>query len=301
MSKRSWYQYQRLAAPYAFVAPFVFTFLIFGLYPLIKSMVLSLYITNGPKSRVFVGLGNFEFLLSDADFQKAVWNTAVFAFWSVCLQIPISLGLAILLNQKFVKGRDFFRFSFFSPHLFGQVFVAILFAIIFIPQFGLLNQALHFFFGVDKDVKWLGNPNLVMPALVLTSLWMGIGFNMIYFLAALQSIDKTLYEAAEVDGANPMQKFWNVTFPGIKPVLVFVLVIVTIGSFQLYELPYIMLNQTAGPENAGLTVVMFLYQQGFEAGDLGYASAVGWTLALIVMCVAIVQVYLSGAARSEQS
>ena len=123
---------------------------------------------------------------------------------------------------------------------------------------------------------------------------------MIYFLAALQAVDRDLYEAAMVDGANAWQQFWNVTMPSIKPVAVFVLVTSTIGSFQLFELPYILLNG-GGPNNAGMTVVMYLYQNGFVTGDLGYASAVGWTLALAVLVIALVQVRLTGTWKGTES
>ena len=289
------FRWQHRHAPYLFVAPFVVVFCTFGLYPLVKSLVLSFYITSGPKSRVFVGLGNFAFLASDPDFLKAVWNTAVFALFSVFLQLPLSLGLALLLNRRRLRGRNFFRLMFFSPRLVGMVFVAVLFVVIFQPQFGLLNRVLHALIGLDLDTKWLANRALVMPALVLTSLWMYVGFNMIYFLAALQAVDRNLYDAARVDGANAWQQFWHVTVPGIKPVAVFVVVLSTIGSFQLFELPYLMLGNTGGPENAGLTIVMYLYQNGFETGDLGYASAIGWTLALGVLVVSLIQMRITGA------
>jgi ABC-type sugar transport system permease subunit len=181
--------------------------------------------------------------------------------------------------------------------LLGQVFVAVLFSVLFIPQYGLLNQALHAIAPRQfaLDTKWLSNPNLVMPALVLTALWLYCGFNMIYFLAALQAVDRELYEAAMVDGANGWHQFWAVTLPGIRPVAVFVLVTSTIGSFQLFELPYIMLNNSAGPDNAGLTIVMYLYNNGFVTGDLGYASAVGWTLALGMLVISLAQMRLTGA------
>ncbi|MFT5090213.1 MAG: ABC-type sugar transport system permease subunit [Candidatus Latescibacterota bacterium] len=288
------FRLQHRYAPYVFVAPFVVLFLVFTLYPLIKSIMLSFYITNGPKSQIFVGLDNFRFLWSDPAFHKAVWNTSFYAACSVFLQLPLSLGLALLLNSKMVKGRDFFRFSFFSPHLVGQVFVAVLFSVIFIPKFGLLNRVLHTLFGTAIDTKWLGNPELVMPALVLTSLWMYVGFNMIYFLAALQSVDRELYEAAQVDGAGPIKQFVHVTLPGIRSVAVFVAVLSTIGSFQLFELPYVMLGNTAGPDDAGLTVVMYLFQNGFVAGDLGYASAIGWTLTMGVLVISLIQMRLTG-------
>jgi ABC-type sugar transport system permease subunit len=293
------FRLQHRYAPYIFVAPFVILFLVFTLYPLIKSVLLSFYITNGPKSQVFVGLDNFRFLWGDPAFHKAVSNTTFYAVCSVFLQLPLSLGLALLLNNQLVKGRDFFRFSFFSPHLVGQVFVAVLFSVIFIPKFGLLNRVLHALFDTAIDTKWLGNPELVMPALVLTSLWMYVGFNMIYFLAALQSVDKELYEAAQVDGAGRIKQFLHVTVPGIRSVAVFVTVLSTIGSFQLFELPYVMLNNTAGPDNAGLTVVMYLFQNGFVAGDLGYASAIGWTLTMGVLVISLIQMRLTGTWKKE--
>lgn len=290
-----WFVLQYRMAPYLFVSPFLILFLTFGAYPIVKSLLLSFYVTNGPKSAVFVGLQNFAFLLSDPDFHTAVWNTAVFAFWSVFLQLPLSLGLALLLNSVWVKGREVLRLAFFSPNLLGQVFVGVLFSVLFIPQYGLVNRFLHAIANIPLDTKWLANPNLVMPALVLTSLWMYVGFNMVYFLAALQAVDKDLYEAATVDGANAWHQFWAVTLPGIKPVAVFVLVMSTIGSFQLFELPWIMLNNSAGPDQAGLTIVMYLYQTGFVTGDLGYASAVGWTLALGVLLISLFQMRVTGA------
>jgi ABC-type sugar transport system permease subunit len=293
------FRLQHRYAPYLFVAPFVILFLTFTLYPIAKSLSLSFYITNGPKSQVFVGWDNFRFLWGDPAFHRAVWNTCTYALTSVFLQLPLSLGLALLLNSRLVKGRNFFRFGFFSPHLVGQVFVAVLFSVVFIPKFGLLNRVLHGLVGTAIDTKWLGNPELVMPALVLTSLWMYVGFNMIYFLAALQSVDRELYEAAQVDGAGAFKQFVHVTLPGIRSVAVFVTVLSTIGSFQLFELPYVMLSNTAGPDNSGLTVVMYLFQNGFIAGDLGYASAIGWTLTMGVLVISLAQMRLTGTWKRE--
>lgn len=289
----SWYRLQRKTAPYVFLLPFVLLFSIFSFYPLVKSFILAFFITSGPNSRVFVGLDNFRFLLSDPDFAKAVTNTATYAFFSVFLQLPLSLGLALLVNRKWLRGRNFFRLAFFAPNLVGQVFVAVLFSVIFLPKFGLLNRFLFWLASVPLDTKWLQDPSLVMPALVLTSLWMHVGFNMIYFLAALQAVDKDLYDAANVDGANPWQRFRHVTLPGIRPVAALVVTLATIGSFQLFELPYVMLGQTPGPANSGLTIVMYLYVNGFEAGDLGYAATVGWALALGLLFLSTIQIKLS--------
>ncbi len=270
-------------------------FLTFGLWPIVKSLILAFYATNGPKSNVFVGWNNFRFLFSDLTFHQAVWNTVVYAFWSVFLQLPLALGLAMLLNQPWLRARNFLRLAFFAPNLLGQVFVGVLFSVLFVPQFGLVNRALHGLApGFSLDTEWLTNPAWVMPALVLTSLWMYVGFNMIYFLAALQAVDRDQYEAAMVDGANAWQQFWAVTLPGIRPVAVFVLVTATIGSFQLFELPYIMLNNSGGPDNSGLTIVSYLYMNGFMTGDLGYASAVGWVLALGLLAISLVQMRATG-------
>lgn len=290
-----WFALQHRLAPYLFVAPFVLLFLVFGLWPIIKSLVLAFYATNGPKSNIYVGLNNFRFLFADPAFHTAVWNTIVYAFWSVFLQLPLALGLALLLNQPWLRARGFLRLAFFSPNLLGQVFVGVLFSVLFVPQFGLINRALHALVpAFSLDTEWLSNPAWVMPALVLTSLWMYVGFNMIYFLAALQAVDRDLYEAAMVDGANGRQQFFAVTLPGIRPVAVFVLVTATIGSFQLFELPYIMLGNSGGPNNAGLTIVSYLYMNGFMIGDLGYASAVGWVLALGLLAISLVQMRLTG-------
>jgi ABC-type sugar transport system permease subunit len=290
---------QQKLAPYIFISPFVILFAVFGAYPILKSLSLSLYATNGPKDAIFVGLANYQFLMGDPDFLTAVRNTAIYAFFSVFLQLPIALGLAMLLSSKWVAGREFWRLAFFSPNLLGQVFVGVLFAILYQPQFGLVNRGLNWMSrgAVALDTKWLNDPDLVMPALVATSIWMYAGFNMVYFLAALQSVDKDLYEAAEVDGANAWQQFLNVTVPGIKPVITFVVVTATLGSFQLFELPYILLGNGPGPKQAGLTIVMYLYDRGFVTGDLGYASAVGWTLALGVLIISMIQVRLTGGVK----
>jgi len=292
-SRRHKLQYR--LAPYLFVSPFLILFAVFGVWPIIKSLMLSFYATSGPQDAVFVGSKNFSFLLSDPDFHTAVRNTIIFALCSIVLQLPLALGLALLLSQRWVRGRELLRLAVFSPYLVGQVFVGVLFSVLFIPQYGLLNKGLNAVLGTPLDTKWLANPALVMPALVITALWMYTGLHMIYLLAALQAVDRELYEAAQVDGANAWQQFRAVTLPGIRPVAIFVLITSTIGSFQLFELPYILLNNSPGPNNAGLTIVMYLYQTGFVTGDLGYASAVGWTLAMAVLLISLAQLRLTGA------
>src|SRR5829696_63538 len=152
---------------------------------------------------------------------------------------------------------------------------------LFTPRYGLLNRFLQSLVGWGIDQEWLTQPALVMPAVVIAGLWLYVGFNMIYFLAALQNVDQSLVEAARIDGAGPWQTFLNVTVPAIAPVATFVIVTSTIGSFQLFELPYTLLqnnNSGFGPDNSGLTIVGYLYRFAFESGDLGTAAAVGWLL-----------------------
>lgn len=277
--------------PYLFLAPFLVVFAVFLVYPLLQSVLLSMEQTFGPKHIQFVFLDNFRNLFSDPRFFRALSNTAIYAAASVFLQLPLSLALALLLNRDDVRGRAFFRLIFFSPALVGAVFVGVMFAIIFQRRTGLLNMVLHQLIGWDLDFPWL--QEYVMTALVLASLWMWTGFNMVYFLAALQNVDKDLTDAAHIDGAGPWQRFVHVTLPAIRPVGGFVLLLSMIGSFQLFELPYLLLGNTAGPQDSGLTIVMYLYQTGFEVGDLGYASAIGWVLAVILVGLAMVQRRLS--------
>ncbi len=292
-----WYRVQSRYAPYLFISPFLLLFLLFWAYPLIQSLRLSLYVTSGPASQVFVGLDNFRFLLSDPDFHLAVRNTLVYSFFAVGVQLPLSLGLAMLLNRPGLRWRNVFRFVFFSPHLMGTVFASVLFSLIFAPRFGLFNRLLHLLVGLPMNTRWLGDAELVMPAIVILSLWLNVGFYMIYFLAALQAVSRDLYEAAWVDGAGPVTRFLHVTLPGIWPVMLFVIVISTIGSFRIFELPWLLLQNTSGPDQSGLFIVTYLYQSGFETADLGYASAIGWTLTVGVLLLTLIQLRLGGFGR----
>mgnify|MGYP003952484231 FL=1 len=268
-----------------FLAPFIITFLVFTAYPLVQSVNLSMHQTYGPKTSTFVGTGNFTQLFGDPLFWKALGNTFLFALGSVLLQLPLSLGLALLLDRPGIKGRLLFRLIYFSPSLAGIVFVALLFGPIFEKNTGLLNVWLNSWIGFDLEFPWMERH--VMTGLIVAGMWMYVGFNMVYFLAALQNVDRSIEEAALVDGAGPWQRFRHVTIPAIRPVAGFVVLLSVIGSFQLFELPFVLLNNTAGPDNRGLTIVMYLYQTGFEIGDLGYASAIGWSLAILLMILAI--------------
>jgi ABC-type sugar transport system permease subunit len=297
MNRNRWWQWQQRFAPYFFVAPFVLLFCLFTLYPMFRSLLLSFQKTAGPRNHVYVGLENYRYLLGhDWVFLRAVLNTAGFTVAFLLLQIPLSLGLAMLLNGK-VRFRNFLRFSFFSSYLVGQVFVAVIFFQLFGAR-GLINHIISLIAGHAITVPWLTSPAMIIPSMLIASLWLTTGYGMIYFLAALQTVDRELYDAAQVDGAGHWSAFFHITLPGIRPVLVYVILVGTIFGFQLFELPYVLL-QGPGPGGAGLTIVMYLFFMGFSSGDLGYASAIGWTLMLLLLLVSLAQIKLTGAAKIE--
>lgn len=278
--------WQVRAAPYLFCSPFVVLFTVFMAWPLVRSLVLSVQQTVGHETR-FIGLRNYSFLLlHDPVMWLAAANTVGYAVAILLVQIPAALGLAVLLNGKRVRCRELFRFAFFAPFLVGQVFVAMIFGQM-LSNNGPVNGAIR---GVFKhaEILWLADPVMGRIAIVIASLWMGVGFGMIYFLAALQSVDKELYEAADIDGAGNWQQFWNVTLPGIRPVLAFLILSGTIGGLQLFELPYLLFGGP-GPKGAGTTIVAYLFTW-IESGDLNTAAAVGWLLAVVVIGVALLQV-----------
>ncbi|HWP06301.1 MAG TPA: sugar ABC transporter permease [Polyangiaceae bacterium] len=290
---------QRGLAPYLFLAPYLVVLLVFTLYPLANAAVLAFQQTNGPATRAFVGFDNFRFIFSDPTFYQALKNTTIFAACSVLVQLPLSMGLALLLNEGKGRARALLRLVLFSPNLVGQIFVGVLFSVLFTARYGLVNRFLQALFGWGLEKQWLQDPALVMPAIIIAALWLYVGFNMIYFLAALQSVDKTLEEAARVDGATRLQVFWNVTLPSMRHVVVFVVVTSLIGSYQLFELPLALLSSSngRGPDNAGLTVITYLYDVGFVTGDLGLGSAVGWVIAIIIFTLSLLQIRFSGLAE----
>lgn len=283
--ERVW-RWQSRYAPYLFMAPFVAVFAVFLAYPLTRSLVLSFHKTIGPGRIEFVGLGNFRFLMRDWLFWGAVANTTLFTIGFLLIQIPLSLGLALLLNSKWIRGRDWFRFAFFSTHLTGQVFVAVIFALLLDRRRGPVNQLLGAI-GIGP-IGWLTDPNWVMVSVLLAALWLSVGFGMVYLLAALQGVDRELYEAASVDGAGRISQFFHITLPGIRRVLNLLIFTGVVAGLQLFELPYV-LNQGVGPGGRGITIVMYLFITGFEVGDLGYASAIGWMLVVMVAIVGIIQ------------
>ena len=292
--KNIWNRQQKIA-PYLFIAPFYILFIVFMGYPLLSSLIMSFYEMRGFQSKIYVGFSNFLDLFSDPIFWKSVWNTTYFALGTLTLQLPIALILALILNSKYVKGKNILRLAFFTPVLVAGVFVAIIFNLIYDQRAGIINNEFILF---GKEIGWLNDAKYVMPAVILTGVWQWAGFNMIYFIAGLQGIRQDLYEAAAVDGANWWQAFVHVTLPSLRPVIAFVVVVSMIGSFQLFDLPFILTNG-GEPADAGSTIVMYLYKNGFQFMRLGYAATIGWVLFMIIAIISIAQLKLLGIFREE--
>lgn len=281
------------------LAPFLIIVIIFTILPLGTAVKLSTEQTFGPGTARFVGLGNFQSVLQDPLFWTALKNTTIFTLGSVLVQLPIALGMALLLNQPNLRGRAFFRLVLFSPVMVGVVYVAMIFFVLFQKRTGVINQLLASIFpSWDVGFAWLDN--YIMLALIVATLWQYMGFNMVYFLAALQNVPKELEEAARLDGASSWKRFRHVVLPAITPVASFVVLLSIVGSFQVFELPFLLLQGQAGVDNKGLTIVGYLYQTGFQSGDLGYASAIGWAIALVLGGCAVMQYVLSSKAEGQR-
>ena len=276
----------------AFVAPALGLIVVFFVVPVAAGFLLAatdfdIYAIGDLATARFVGLANFAALLRDPVFWKALLNTFYFVLVGGPLSVAVSLGAAMLLNVRVVRFKGLFRTVYFAPVVTTMVAVATVWRYLYHPRFGLLNQLLGAV-GIG-GVNWLGDPRWAMPAIILMSVWKNFGYNMIIFVAGLQSIPGTLYEAARVDGAGPWQQFRHITLPALRPMLVFVGIITMIGYFQLFTEPYVLIGGTGGPLNATLSLVMYMYKQGFRWWNIGFGAAVAFVLFLIILAGTLVQ------------
>jgi multiple sugar transport system permease protein len=275
---------------WAFALPFLLLFLAFWALPIVASFVLSLTdfgITNlrEPFDAPYIGLDNYSKLIHDELFWKSARNTAYFVVVGVPATIALGLVLAVGLNHAALRLKGLFRVGYYVPVVTSIVAVAVIWRYLYNPDVGLINRLLDLV-GISGP-NWLGDPHLAMPSLIALGVWRNFGFDVVIFLAALQAIDPTLYEAARTDGATAWQVFRRITLPLLRPALLFLTVLTTIGYLQVFEEPFVMTK--GGPLNSTLTVSQLTYNQGFKFFHLGYASAISYALMVVIAVLAFLQ------------
>jgi multiple sugar transport system permease protein len=276
-------------AALGFLAPGLIAFLAFSLGPATYSLFVGFTKWNGLSAPVWVGLRNYVELAGDPLFRTAVRNTAAFTALFVILVGITSTGLAVLLNRK-AFGTSVVRFLWFLPIVTDMVSVSLVWTWIYHFRFGVLNYLLGLV-GLPPQA-WLGDKNLALISLVILSVWRWTGYYAIIILAGLQGVPNDLYEAARIDGANRWQSFTRITLPLISPAIFFVIVIAMMSSFQVFEQMWVMTR--GGPEDATISIAMFLYIEGFQFLNMGYASAVAWVLFLIIFALTVLNWRLRG-------
>lgn len=280
--KRYWW------APYLFISPFYVMFAVFMLYPVVFSFALSFNSWNGVGQMTWEGLGNFARLLDDGLVWQSFTNSAIIFFMYVPAMTLAALILAALLNSAYLRLRSLWRACIFLPYVTAVVAVGFTFALLLDRDYGLLNLILVKL-GFSK-VDWLLQPNLARLSLSALVTWRWLGYNMIIMLGGLQNISPDLYEAARIDGAGPVRSFLSVTMPLMRPVILFAVILSTIGTFSLFTEPYVLFQGTggAGPAHATLTPVLYLYQHAFNYLRFGYASAIAYVyFALLFILTAL--------------
>ncbi|HEY8457392.1 MAG TPA: sugar ABC transporter permease [Actinopolymorphaceae bacterium] len=276
-------------AAYAFISPAYVLFLVFLAGPLLGAIVLSLYSWQLLGSSEFIGLDNFRTLAQDDVALRSIGNTFVFTFWSVVLHIGLGLPLALAVNRAMPTILSYvLRASVFFPMLVSWAAVSLIWKYILDPNFGVINYYLERL-GIAAPT-FLVDPDWAMPALIVVDLWKTIGFTFIILLAGLQGIPSHLYDAARVDGASAVQRFWNVTLPMLSPTLFFATIITFIGAFQIFEPMFIMTG--GGPKDSTLSIVMHIYETAFRRFEMGYASALALVVFVVIMIVTLVQLRL---------
>lgn len=274
-------------AGYLFVTPMLLGLTFFTLIPLVASLILSFTEWNfvtGFKSITFLGMDNFDQLINDVNLKKALINNFIFM-----LVVPATMAFALVLAviiDRAVYMKSFFKLIYFMPYISSIVAVSIVWQVLFHPSYGPVNEFLMSI-GIEQPPKWLADITFALPSVMMIMIWSNIGYNLIIYIAGLQSIPKDLYEAAEIDGASIMQKFWKVTIPMISPTTFFLFITGIIGSFKVFEIVAVLTQ--GGPAGATNVVVYYLYELAFIHLKMGYASAVSWVLFVIIFIITFLQ------------
>jgi ABC-type sugar transport system permease subunit len=293
--KNTWYLRQAKLAPYIFIAPFYLLFFVFFLFPSLAALVLSFYKWNGIGDPTWLGLRNFQRLFEDPDFWQAVGNTLIYVGAALFIIVPLALVLATLLNSRELGMRSIWRSAYFTPVVTSSVAIALVFSLLYSRDYGLIN-AIFLNLGLPA-INWLGDGNWAKVSIIILMVWRSTGYLMIYFLAGMQSISQEYYEAAMIDGANDLQQFLRITIPLLRPVILYVSIIVTIGSLQIFEEPFILTS--GGPANATLSISQYLYVHGISGLKFGLGSAVGLLMFLAIFAISAVQLRAFGIFKQD--
>ncbi|MCV3239289.1 carbohydrate ABC transporter permease [Mesorhizobium sp. ZC-5] len=278
---------QRTQTAYAFLTPYLLIFLAFWIWPIINSFWLS-FLNTRSANWTFNPRMTWGRLLVDPAFANALQNTLVILVIQVPIMIALATVLATLLNSPALKVRGLFRFAFFAPVVVGEVAYAAMFRLLF-NEFGIINKMLA---GIGlTTIPWLSDPNAAMAVIIIALTWRWAGYNAIIILAGLQSIPEDVYEAATLDGVSKVRQFFFMTLPLLKPVILLCVVLSVIGTMQLFSEPFLITNR-GGPGQATETLGLFLYRQGFNAFNFGYASAVAYTIAALAIAISLLNLWL---------
>uniref|UniRef100_A0A7C1FPD0 Sugar ABC transporter permease n=1 Tax=Caldilinea aerophila TaxID=133453 RepID=A0A7C1FPD0_9CHLR len=293
-----WREIRRNWVAYVYISPFFILFGIFGAFPILYSFILSFQQWNGISPAQWVGFDNYFRLFQDRLFWLAMWNTV---FIGVIAHIPILGGamvLAFIINSAAVRFKHFYRSAYFLPVVTSPVAVSLIFSTLYGVRFGLINWTLVTL-GLPPIDWWGGNGEWIKPAIIILFIWRWLGWNMIIYLAGLQGINPELYEVAAIDGANLRQIFFHITLPLLQPIILFTLVLSTVGAMTIFDEPYLLVGATGGTNNAGLTIAMYLYDRGFRFAHLGYASAMAYVVSAVIVFVSVLNIRFFGRSRTE--
>lgn len=281
---------------YYFIAPFFISFFVFGLGPILYSFYLSFTDWSGFNQPSFIGFANYERLITDSLFYKSIGNTLIIWIFSIVPQLLLALTLALVLHEKFIRGRHLFHAIFYFPNIITPVTLGVMFALMFDWQTGSFNKLLMALGLIDDPVYWLNDVWYARLIVAGVMMFQNFGFNMLVFLAGLQAIPHDLYEAAEIDGASKFQTAIRITLPLIRPVLIFTLITSVIGGLQIFDAP-LMIGK--GPDNSTLTMIMNLFEAAFVRYDYGYGATIAYG-AFVVIAIATVITFLIPGVRKKR-
>ncbi|MFC4402025.1 carbohydrate ABC transporter permease [Gracilibacillus xinjiangensis] len=268
-----------------FIMPFLITYMIFTIFPIIKGLEMSLYEWTLVRKLEFVGLENYQKMLGDSKFWRTLWNTTLFVIFTTPTMVILALILALLANMR-TRLQTFFRSAFFIPSILSVAVISFLTVFMLQPYTGLVNTVLHSI-GIEAEPFWTTDTVLAWITIVVVTLWWTVGFNMILFLAGLQDIPGSLYEASEIDGATPWQQFLHITLPQLIPIGRIVLLLQILASYKVFA--QILLITEGGPNGATRPLIQYIYEVGFTQNNLGYAATMSYALFFLLLILSIIQ------------